>query len=243
MPIRALVSAGLAVLLAASVPARAAAPQTDDQKTIYAIGQAMARQLEQFQFTPDEVSMLIAGLQDALTHGKPQVDLEAQSKQIRAFAEKRQAAVVEKEKAGETMVPYSTRHTRITEQFVEGNEHHIVMHDAGHVIPTTTERYKHLAGSHVAETIRRRSQRPSPELKEKKPVCRPRDFASSVSAKSWRIGSKAPSNTAGVERGVRASGDWSTSRTSPKYCVPRSSFSGAGSSSASSLRSLRQRFA
>ena len=100
MPIRALVSASLAVLLAAAAPARAAVTlQTDDQKTIYAIGQAMARQLEQFQFTPDEVSVLIAGMQDALTHAKSQVDVEAQSKQIRAFAEKRQAAVVEKEKA------------------------------------------------------------------------------------------------------------------------------------------------
>ena len=100
MPIRALVSASLAVLLAAAAPARAAVTlQTDDQKTIYAIGQAMARQLEQFQFTPDEVSVLIAGMQDALTHAKSQVDVEAQSKQIRAFAEKRQAATVEKEKA------------------------------------------------------------------------------------------------------------------------------------------------
>ena len=99
MPIRALVSAGLAVLLAAAVPARAVTPQTDDQKTIYAIGQAMARQLEQFQFTPDEVTMLIAGMQDSLTHAKPQVDVESQSKQIRAFAEKRQAAAVEKQKA------------------------------------------------------------------------------------------------------------------------------------------------
>ena len=100
MPIRALVSAGLAVLLSAAVPARAAVTlTTDDQKTIYAIGQAMARQLEQFQFTPDEVTVLIAGMQDALTHAKSQVDVDAQTKQIRAFAEKRQAAAVEKQKA------------------------------------------------------------------------------------------------------------------------------------------------
>jgi len=45
------------------------------------------------------VTVLMAGMQDALTHAKPQVDVESQSKQIRAFAEKRQAAVVEKEKA------------------------------------------------------------------------------------------------------------------------------------------------
>ena len=99
MLIRTFLSAGLAVLLAAAVPARAVTLQTDDQKTVYAIGQAMARQLEQFQFTPDEVTVLMAGMQDALTHAKPQVDVESQSKQIRAFAEKRQAAVVEKEKA------------------------------------------------------------------------------------------------------------------------------------------------
>ena len=104
MPIRTFLSAGLAILLAAAVPARAVTLQTDDQKTVYAIGQAMARQLEQFQFTPDEVTVLMAGMQDALTHAKPQVDVESQSKQIRAFAEKRQAAVVEKEKA--TTAPF-----------------------------------------------------------------------------------------------------------------------------------------
>jgi integrase len=66
--------------------------------------------------------------------------------------------LIEKEKAGERIVCYLTRHTRITELFVEGLDHAVVMHDAGHVIPTTTERYKHLAGSHVAEQIRRREQ-------------------------------------------------------------------------------------
>jgi integrase len=62
--------------------------------------------------------------------------------------------LIEAEKTGERLVPYSTRHTRITELFVEGNDHAVVMHDAGHVIPATTERYKHLAGSHVAASIR-----------------------------------------------------------------------------------------
>lgn len=98
MPIRAFVFAALAAVLAGAVPAGAVTLETDDQKTIYAIGQAMSRQLEQFGFTPDEVSILLAGMQDALIHQKPQIDVEAQSKQIRAFAEKRQAAMVAKEK-------------------------------------------------------------------------------------------------------------------------------------------------
>jgi integrase len=66
--------------------------------------------------------------------------------------------LIEKEKAGERIVPYSTRHTRITELFVEGHDHAVVMFEAGHKVPATTERYKHLAGSHVGQQIRRRSQ-------------------------------------------------------------------------------------
>jgi integrase len=69
--------------------------------------------------------------------------------------------LIEKEKAGERLVLYSSRHTRITELFVQGNTHAEVMFDAGHVIPTTTERYKHLAGSQVAEAIRRRTPTPT----------------------------------------------------------------------------------
>jgi integrase len=66
--------------------------------------------------------------------------------------------LIEKEKAGERLVPYSTRHTRITELFVEGNDHAVVMFDAGHKNPQTTERYKHLAGSHIADAIRKRGR-------------------------------------------------------------------------------------
>lgn len=64
--------------------------------------------------------------------------------------------LIEKEKIGERICLYNNRHTRITELFVEGNEHHIVMHEAGHVTPQTTQRYKHLAGSFVGEQIRAR---------------------------------------------------------------------------------------
>jgi integrase len=66
--------------------------------------------------------------------------------------------LVEKEKAGERLVPYSTRHTRITELFTEGVPQAVVMFEAGHTNPLTTERYKHMASSHVTETIRKSSQ-------------------------------------------------------------------------------------
>jgi integrase len=61
--------------------------------------------------------------------------------------------LIRAEKNGERIVPYTTRHTRITEMFVLGHDHATVMHDAGHLNPNTTERYKHFAGPDVAKKI------------------------------------------------------------------------------------------
>jgi integrase len=63
------------------------------------------------------------------------------------------------EKKGEKLVLYSTRHTRITELFVEGNEQHVVMAESGHVVPATTERYKHLADDYVTGRVRQNSRK------------------------------------------------------------------------------------
>jgi FKBP-type peptidyl-prolyl cis-trans isomerase len=81
-------------------PPSPVALQTDDQKTVYALGNAMARQLEPFALSKDEVDVFMDGLRDGLTKAKPAVDLDAYSKKIRPFAEARQAAVVAKEKEG-----------------------------------------------------------------------------------------------------------------------------------------------
>jgi integrase len=63
------------------------------------------------------------------------------------------AGDLEEVKKGEKLVLYSTRHTRITEMFVEGNEQHVVMAESGHVVPATTERYKHLADDYVTSRV------------------------------------------------------------------------------------------
>jgi len=97
MFIRVIVSAALAAFLAAA-PARAVSLQTDDQKTVYALGQAMARQLEPFSLSPEEITVFVSGVQDGLTKAKPAVDVDEYSKKIRPFAEARQAAAVAKEK-------------------------------------------------------------------------------------------------------------------------------------------------
>ena len=61
-------------------------------------------------------------------------------------------------KKGEKLVLYSTRHTRITEMFVEGNEQHVVMAESGHLVPMTTERYKHLADDYVTSRVRQNAR-------------------------------------------------------------------------------------
>ncbi len=62
--------------------------------------------------------------------------------------------LIQKEKEGETIVPYNTRHSRITELVLEGHPTAVVMAEAGHSTQVTTQRYTHLAGSVVAERVR-----------------------------------------------------------------------------------------
>ncbi len=65
---------------------------TDDQKTVYALGLALARELEPFHLTEPELGTLAQGLSDGALGRKPQVDLETQGPQIQALAKARLAA-------------------------------------------------------------------------------------------------------------------------------------------------------
>lgn len=62
--------------------------------------------------------------------------------------------LIEQEKDGETITPYHCRHTRITELVLEGHPMSLVMAEAGHRRPSTTERYTHLGGGVVTSRIR-----------------------------------------------------------------------------------------
>lgn len=62
--------------------------------------------------------------------------------------------LLQRVKGGEGLVPYTLRHTRATEMFVHRNESCVVQAAMGHSSPNTTERYKHLASSWVAERVR-----------------------------------------------------------------------------------------
>lgn len=82
---RTLIMAVLVTLIA--LPSFAASePKTEDQKTLYAVGLVMARQLTVFELTPEELDFVKQGLIDGTTGKKPAVDLDAYKTQIQKLA-------------------------------------------------------------------------------------------------------------------------------------------------------------
>jgi len=78
---------------------------SDDDKTIYALGLALARELEPFHLNEGELGTLAAGLNDGVLGREPKVDLEAQGPQIQALAQARIAAAsAEETKASESFL-------------------------------------------------------------------------------------------------------------------------------------------
>lgn len=80
-------------------PVRAQALETEEQKTVYALGLAVAQNLRAFDLTPAEVKVLAAGLTAGLSGEKPAVELGAYREKLDALAKARSGARLEKERA------------------------------------------------------------------------------------------------------------------------------------------------
>src|SRR5262245_9287086 len=65
---------------------------TEEQKTLYALGLLLGRNIKPFALNPDELAIVKAGLSDAVTNSKPQVELETYGPKLDALAQKRAAA-------------------------------------------------------------------------------------------------------------------------------------------------------
>ena len=88
-------------LLAVPVVACAAEPklETDDQKTVYALGAASATSLKAFQLTPQETELLVAGLRDALL-GKARLNPQEFMPKIQTFVKARNERAMAEEREG-----------------------------------------------------------------------------------------------------------------------------------------------
>jgi len=88
------------LILATAVNAMAAEPklETEEQKTLYALGLTINRSLSPFNLSPSELALVEAGLADGSLHRTPAVDLETYGPKIKQLQEARAAAVAATEK-------------------------------------------------------------------------------------------------------------------------------------------------
>lgn len=75
-----------------------AEPKTEDQKTLYALGLALSRNIASFNLDKTELDMVEAGMADGVLGKKPQVDLQVYGPKIQQLHQTRVAAGAEKEK-------------------------------------------------------------------------------------------------------------------------------------------------
>lgn len=90
----------IALALVAGLAAPAfgeAKPETEEQKTVYSIGVALAQSLQPYYLTPDEVKLVQQGLVDGLAN-KPQVDLKEYRVKLQQLAQDRAKTAAEAEK-------------------------------------------------------------------------------------------------------------------------------------------------
>ncbi|MDA8430341.1 MAG: FKBP-type peptidyl-prolyl cis-trans isomerase [Geobacteraceae bacterium] len=86
------------IMLALTISTAYAAetPKTDEQKTLYAVGLVVARQLSVFNLSPAEFELVKQGLNDAVSGKTPQVQLSAYTEKIQELARARRKALGEK---------------------------------------------------------------------------------------------------------------------------------------------------
>ena len=88
------------VACAQSAGQNAAAPKldTEDQKTLYALGLLLGRNIKPFALKAEELAVVQAGLRDAVTDAKPQVELDTYGPKVNELAQKRAAVGADEQK-------------------------------------------------------------------------------------------------------------------------------------------------
>ena len=91
-------SAVLLTLGLSAAPAPGQELKTEEQKTLYALGLVIARNLGVFSLTPADLEVVKAGIGDGVLHKDPKVDLQAYGPKIQGLQTARLAAVAAVEK-------------------------------------------------------------------------------------------------------------------------------------------------
>jgi FKBP-type peptidyl-prolyl cis-trans isomerase FkpA len=75
--------------------------KTEQEKTLYALGLLIGRNVSTFNLKPDEFNIVVQGLSDSVNHKKPAVEMQAYAPKVSEMARSRQAAFRKAEEARE----------------------------------------------------------------------------------------------------------------------------------------------
>jgi len=113
-PMRTLVIWSTVLILATAGNAMAAEPklETEEQKTLYALGLTINRSLSPFNLSPSELALVEAGLADGSLQKTPAVDLQTYGPKIKQLQEARAAAAAAAEKqTSQALIDRAARET------------------------------------------------------------------------------------------------------------------------------------
>ncbi len=91
-------SLGLFTCFSPTPSAEEIALETDDQKVLYAVGQALARNIANLEFTPDEMVYVIAGVNEGASGVEPRIDMTVFGPMLDASMRTRLNQVTQKER-------------------------------------------------------------------------------------------------------------------------------------------------
>src|SRR5205814_6643483 len=83
------------MIACAQTPSASPKLDTEEQKTLYALGLLLGQNIKPFALKPEELAIVKAGLGDAVTNTKPQVELETYGPKVNELAQKRAAVGAE----------------------------------------------------------------------------------------------------------------------------------------------------
>ena len=98
VPMRAILSFVLALLMAAAAPALAADPKTEDEKTLYALGLVVSQNLSFFNLTEAELKIVEQGMVDGVMKKPQKVELQTYGPKIQELQKTRMTALAATEK-------------------------------------------------------------------------------------------------------------------------------------------------
>jgi FKBP-type peptidyl-prolyl cis-trans isomerase len=96
---KAVLTSVLAAVLALALGSAAAAEMTEQQKTLYAVGQWLARRAAPFHLTASDLDAVERGFRDGVTGAKSPVDLSVYGHKLQGLAEERSAAAAKEAEA------------------------------------------------------------------------------------------------------------------------------------------------